>query len=94
MKRILAIAVILVTFIAVSYLQAAGVETASTEEPSAVEVGNATCPVNGEEIDIDNKVTYEYEGKIYNFCCQACVDEFKNSPEEYIATLEEESAEE
>lgn len=94
MKRTLAIAAILVAIIIVPHVQAAGVETAGTEAPEAVEVGNATCPVNGEEIDIDNKVTYEYEGKIYNFCCQACVDEFKNSPEEYIATLEEESAEE
>lgn len=23
------------------------------------------------------QVTYEYKGKIYNFCCAGCIDEFK-----------------
>ena len=54
----------------------------------AEEVGNKSCPVSGEIIDEKTKVTYEYKGKIYNFCCSMCVDEFKKDPEKYIKELE------
>jgi len=60
----------------------------SQEEP--VDVGNKICPVSGEKIDEKLKATYEYEGKIYNFCCPACVEEFKKEPEKYIKKVEEE----
>ncbi len=63
-------------------------ETAEIEK--AVGVGNKICPVSGEKIDEKTKVTYEYKGKIYNFCCPMCIDEFKKDPEKYIKKLEEE----
>jgi YHS domain-containing protein len=50
-------------------------------------VGNEYCPVSGEKIDEKTKVTYEYKGKVYNFCCQDCVEEFKKNPEEYIEKM-------
>jgi len=50
----------------------------------AVNVGNTICPVTGEKIDEAKKVTYEYKGKAYNFCCPGCPDEFKKDPERYI----------
>lgn len=56
----------------------------------AVDVGNKICPVTGEKIDEKTKATYAYEGKIYNFCCTACVDEFKKDPQKYIKKIEEE----
>jgi len=56
----------------------------------AVNVGNKICPVTGEKIDEKNKVTYEYEGKIYNFCCPMCIPEFKKDPQKYIKKIEEE----
>lgn len=56
----------------------------------SVSVGNKICPVMGEKIDEKTKATYEYEGKIYNFCCPACIDEFKKDPEKYIKKVEEE----
>lgn len=56
----------------------------------AVDVGNKICPVSQEKIDQKMKATYEYQGKIYNFCCQACIDEFKKDPEKYIKKVEEE----
>ena len=64
----------------------------STSEPSekAEEVGNKICPVTGEKIDEKTKATYEYKGKIYNFCCPMCIDEFKKNPEEYIKKIEQE----
>ncbi len=62
-------------------------ETASKE---AVNVGNKICPVSGEKIDEKTKATYEYGGKIYNFCCAMCIDEFKKDPQKYIKKVEEE----
>lgn len=61
---------------------------ATTKE--AVNAGNKICPVSGEKIDEKLKATYEYEGKIYNFCCAMCIDAFKNDPQKYIKKVEEE----
>ena len=61
-----------------------------TAEKKAVNVGNKICPVTGEKINENTKVTYEYQGKIYNFCCAGCPDEFKKDPEKYIKKIEEE----
>lgn len=54
----------------------------------AVDVGNKICPVSGEKID--EKATYEYQGKIYHFCCSSCIEDFKKDPEKYIKKVEEE----
>ncbi len=32
---------------------------------------------------------YTYEGKTYNFCCQACSEEFKKAPGKYISKIKE-----
>lgn len=56
----------------------------------AVNVANKICPVSGDKIDEKLKATYEYEGKIYNFCCPMCTDEFKKDPHKYIKKVEEE----
>jgi YHS domain-containing protein len=68
------------------------VETVTQVTPEeAINVGNKICPVSGEKIEEDMEpVTYEYEGKIYNFCCPMCIDEFKKDPEKYIQKVEEE----
>lgn len=63
--------------------------TESTSE-EAVNVGNQICPVSGEKITEEMKATYEYKGKIYNFCCTMCIEEFKKDPEKYIEKVEEE----
>ncbi len=66
----------------------------TTENPAqkteAVNVGNKICPVSGEKIEEAAKATYEYNGKIYNFCCSMCIDAFKQDPEKYIKKIEEE----
>ncbi len=54
----------------------------------AVNAGNKICPVMGEKIDEKTKATYEYEGKVYNFCCPGCIDEFKKDPGMYIKKIE------
>ena len=56
-------------------------------------VGNKVCPVSGEKINAAGNMkpaTYEYEGKIYNFCCPGCIDEFKKDPQQYIKKVESE----
>jgi len=50
----------------------------------AVNVGNKICPISGEGIEEETKATYEYEGKVYNFCCAMCIDAFKKDPQKYI----------
>lgn len=54
------------------------------EKSTAVDVGNKICPVLGEPIDEATKATYIYEGKIYNFCCAGCIEDFKKEPKKYI----------
>jgi len=56
----------------------------------AINVGNKICPVSGDKINEKTKATYEYEGKIYNFCCPMCIEEFKKDPDKYIKKVEEE----
>jgi YHS domain-containing protein len=57
-----------------------------------VEAGNQICPVSGEKVGQSGMeiVKYEYEGKIYNFCCAACIEEFKKDPDKYVKIVEEE----
>jgi len=63
-------------------------ETKTEQVNMAESAGNKSCPVSGEEIDETSKVTYEYKGKIYNFCCPMCVKKFKKDPEKYIEEME------
>ncbi len=64
---------------------------AGSEAQKAVNVGNKICPVSGEKINEKTKATYEYQGKIYNFCCAACIDDFKKDPVKYIKIVSEET---
>ncbi|MBU4487815.1 MAG: YHS domain-containing protein [Candidatus Omnitrophica bacterium] len=61
-----------------------------TQETKLVDVGNTICPVTGEKIDEKTKATYAYEGKIYNFCCPMCIDDFKKDPQKYIDIINKE----
>lgn len=68
----------------------AATESPSTQASKAVDIGNKICPVSGDEIKEDSKVTYEYEGKVYNFCCAGCIEPFKKNPQEYINKVSDE----
>ena len=61
-----------------------------------IQVNNKVCPVSGATIGEGGMApaTYEYKGKVYNFCCAGCVEEFKKDPEKYIAIVDKESAQE
>ncbi len=56
-------------------------------ETKPIVVGNKICPVTGEKINKKTEVTYEYKGRVYSFCCLACVPEFKKNPEKYIEKM-------
>lgn len=68
-------------------------EPSAGDKTPAVNVGNKICPVSGMMVGGDQGMapaTYEYQGKIYNFCCSGCIEEFKKDPEKYIKKVEEE----
>lgn len=69
--------------------QGADIKATASETVNAEEAGNKICPVSGDKINEETKAIYEYEGKIYNFCCPACIEEFKNNPQKYIKKVEE-----
>lgn len=64
-------------------------ETKSAPE-GFVNVGNKICPVTGEKIDERVKAAYEYNGKIYNFCCASCIEMFKENVDKYIQKVNKE----
>jgi YHS domain-containing protein len=67
-------------------------EGAPGNAKTAVAVGNKICPVTGEKIDENSEVRYEYKGKVYSFCCRACVLEFKKDPAKYIEEMKKAAA--
>ncbi len=56
--------------------------TVPSTQPTAPVAFNQFCPVDTDK-PVDPKVTYEYNGKIYGFCCEDCVKDFKKDPEKY-----------
>lgn len=64
---------------------------AQKDSVMAQDVGNTICPVSGEKIYDKTKATYEYEGKIYNFCCPMCIESFKQDPQKYIKKIDEQA---
>lgn len=69
---------------------AEGEITAEVTETGAVRVGNTICPLSKEKVgEMGEIVEYEYEGKIYNFCCKMCLKDFKKDPEKYIKIINE-----
>lgn len=95
MKKIFLAAALIIASLFVDGVSLNAQETSETigiksDVSKAKDAGNKICPVSGERIDEKNKATYEYEGKIYNFCCAMCIDEFKKDPAKYIKKVEEE----
>lgn len=63
-------------------------EAAPTEKKA---VGNKICPVSGEKVgQMGETVQIEYNGKIYNLCCDMCKKDFLKNPEKYSKIAEEE----
>jgi YHS domain-containing protein len=55
------------------------------------EVGNQFCPLSDQKIDFDDPkhkpARLAYKGKVYNFCCDMCVKDFKKDPEKFIRKI-------
>ena len=70
---------VLVVFVFVSFLiMSAGIAQQKPDE-------KVVCPVSGETMLISQaKASYEYEGKTYYFCCEACQEKFVKDPAKYI----------
>ena len=47
---------------------------------------SAKVCIVSEEVLTDDKVTYTYLDKTYDFCCNLCVTSFKKEPAKYIST--------
>ena len=88
----LTVCLILSTSVIILFAETPGPGTGiSTAQVIGVqEVGNEVCPVSGEEVNDESKATYEYQGKIYNLCCAACIEAFKDDPQKYVKIVEEE----
>lgn len=50
-----------------------------------IALGNAKCPVTGEEVDPN--VTSEWDGMQARFCCPGCIDKFKADPAAFTKEL-------
>ncbi len=70
---------ILALFLAFSFVVVlAGIAQAQAEE-------TVVCAVGGKEMKKSQvKVSYEYKGKTYYFCCEGCKEKFVKNPEEYL----------
>jgi YHS domain-containing protein len=68
------------------------VEQETSESVEIEDVGNAICPVMRREVN--ENVSYVYEGRRYYFCCPMCIEEFKKDSEKYIKKMEEAKTEE
>jgi len=68
---------ILTLFLAFSFILALSAVAQQSEE-------TVVCPVSGKEIKkSEAKITHEYKGKTYYFCCENCKEEFMKNPEKY-----------
>jgi YHS domain-containing protein len=69
----------LALFLAFSFVfVVAGIAQLQAEE-------TVVCPVGGKEIKkSEAKISYEYKGKTYYFCCDMCKEKFVKNPEEYL----------
>ena len=61
----------------------------TTEVKSTGKFVNKVCIVSHEEID--PKISAEYKGKTYAFCCNTCLKKFKKDPAKYVAKFEKEN---
>jgi YHS domain-containing protein len=91
MRRYLFFMILALLMLAGGQIAQAQSANAAKDVPMSKDVGNKICPVTGEKIDPKTKVTYEYDGRVYNFCCGMCVDPFKKDPQKYIKKVNEET---
>ncbi len=68
-------------------LAGAAAQQATTVQKTTKEsvVETVTCPVSGETINkAEAKITWDYKGKTYYFCCEGCKAKFTKDPESFL----------
>jgi len=50
---------------------------------------NSLCLVSGEKID--SKITADYKGITYAFCCKTCLKKFTKNPDKYVIKYDKET---
>lgn len=64
--------------------EAAPAATLTKIEPSA-DYPMTTCVVSGDALDaMDERLAFRYGDEEVQFCCEGCIDEFKESPEAFM----------
>lgn len=58
-----------------------------TDAAADAVASNAKCPIGGEPVQADGKKVV-FNGKVYGFCCDDCIDEFKKDPAKHVASLQ------
>jgi YHS domain-containing protein len=69
------------------------IEQAAEGAESMMEDMAMACPVCGTETPMGEAVAFEYEGKNYHFCCEGCLEKFKEDPAAFMKEKMEEAAE-
>jgi len=92
-KRAVGVVAIVALLISAGMTGAALAQEAVTQVTQMAEdAGNTVCPVCNAMIDENDKVTAEYEGKVYNLCCDGCKETFLEDPATYAALADAEVA--
>lgn len=55
----------------------------ASQQKKLIYMDNAMCPVSDDEIEEAAQVKIEYEGRIYNLCCEACAKHFRKFPDKF-----------
>lgn len=77
-------------FVALAFvfvLAGAAAQQSATPQKTTKECSQETviCPVSGEKINkAEAKISWEYKGKTYYFCCEECKAKFMKDPESYL----------
>lgn len=61
-------------------------KTSAESKELSTNVVNTNCPVMGEPVSVKGG-TYEYNGKVYGFCCPGCKGKFAKDPEKYLKKI-------
>ena len=88
-KNIIVIALCFVC--AIAFVTSGICQDNAMQAKAPVKVNNTVCPVMGDKINMNDPVTVEYNGKVYNLCCSMCVATFKANPEKYSKIAEEQA---
>lgn len=84
MKNRAVSALVLLMTLSAGTVLAIAADAKPTTKPTAV---NKMCLVMPDD-EVDPKVTVDYQGKTYGFCCKDCVAAFKKDPQKYVDKFE------